>query len=119
MPETNIYFLVVGNQRLGTGHIYRSIIYRNEFNKLGFNCETYYLKGDKLVDDIYSSKNLSSIQIDSFKDINTQNPTKNIFILDILDTSKELIQTLKKNNKVISFEDLGEGAITIGMGSTF
>ena len=110
MPETNIHFLVVGNQRLGTGHIYRSIIYRNEFNKLGFNCQTYYLKGDELVNDIYSSKNLSSIQIDSFKDINTQNSANNIFILDILDTSKELIQTLKKNNKVISFEDLGEGS---------
>jgi len=111
MKERNIYFLVVGNQKLGTGHIYRSIIYRNEFTRLGFNCQTYFLKKDKLVNEIYSSKKLSSIQIDSFKDISIINSLNNIFILDILDTSKDFIKALKKNNQVITFEDLGEGSL--------
>ena len=108
--KPNIIFLVAGNQKLGAGHIYRSIIYRKELSRLGFTCETFYLEGDELVKKIYTKHNLSSIQIDYFKSSIVSDSRNNIYILDILDTSVEFIKMLKKHNKVISFEDLGSGS---------
>ena len=108
--NTDIIFLIVGNQRLGTGHIYRSIIYRKELTVIGFKCTTYYLPGDDLVKKIYEQYNMSAEQLDYLNSNIIKDSYSNVYILDILDTSKEFVCMLKEKNKVISFEDLGPGS---------
>ena len=108
--KKKIIFLVVGNQRLGTGHIYRSIIYRKELASLGFICHTFYQKGDDLVNEIYKEHSLSSDQVDYLTDKQVRESKDNVYILDILDTSVDFIKAIKKYNTVIAFEDLGPGS---------
>ena len=110
MRDTKIIFLVVGNQKLGSGHIHRSIIYTRELQEMNYSTVTYYQEGDDLVYNIYTQNGLEAKQL-NYTDPNVQLSFKDsVIILDILDTPSDLVDNLKQNNKVITFEDLGPGA---------
>lgn len=108
--KKNILFVVTGNNTVGLGHVYNTLLIANDilnhkisflvdkdsqlaFNKIALkNYPVYIQKEDNIIEDI---KKLSP----------------DIIINDILDTTAEYVEMLKSLNfKVINFEDLGEGA---------
>ena len=62
------------------------------------------------MNEIYNKYSLSSNQVNYLTDLQVIDSKNNIYILDILDTSINLITALKRHNKVITFEDLGPGS---------
>ncbi|MAQ64550.1 acylneuraminate cytidylyltransferase [bacterium] len=109
LKRKHILFIVTGNNTVGLGHVYNTLLIANDilnhkitflvdknsqlaFNKiLSKNYPVYIQKSDDIVNDI---KKLSP----------------DIIINDRLDTSSDYIKKLKRLNlKVINFEDLGTG----------
>src|SRR5690554_6143752 len=108
--KKHIVFVVTGNNKVGLGHVYNTLLIANDIlnHKISFlvdnesqlafdkiasnNYPVYFQKSDDIIEDI---KNLSP----------------DVIINDRLDTTTEYIQKLKTLDlKVINFEDLGEGA---------
>jgi len=109
LSRKRVIFNVIGSTKLGMGHIYHALSLAHEINdhEIIFVChEDYEIAVEKIA------------QMD-YKVVSTNNTLEtilnlkpNLVINDILDTSKEYIQTLKRNGiKTVNFEDLGEGAI--------
>ena len=110
LKHKTILFVSAGYDQIGLGHIYRSLVLANSIlnhkliflvdrkSQLGFdkikeqNYEVYIQQHDNILDDIQSFH-------------------PDVVINDILDTTAQYVQALKRMNcKVINFEDLGEGA---------
>ncbi|RUA24590.1 MAG: acylneuraminate cytidylyltransferase [Bacteroidetes bacterium] len=110
LKRKKILFVLTGNSKNGLGHVYRSIVLAygilnhdliflldknstlgyEKLKKYHFN--THIQQKENILDDII-------------------NIAPDVVINDMLDTSKEYVAELKKHvNKVINFEDLGEGA---------
>jgi len=110
LKRKHILFVVTGNNQVGLGHVYNSLIIANDI----LNHQITFLvdSNSQMAYDKISSKNYP-VFIQKAKeivyDIKKINP--DIVINDKLDTTKEYITQLKKlNYKVINFEDLGEGS---------
>jgi spore coat polysaccharide biosynthesis predicted glycosyltransferase SpsG len=110
LQRKHILFVVTGNNIVGLGHIYNTLILANDI----LNHQITFLvdKDSLLAYEKIKSKNYpvfiqSSDEI--VDDIVKLSP--DVVINDRLDTKKEYLDKLKKLNlKVINFEDLGEGA---------
>ena len=105
-----IVIVVIGNNNVGMGHVYRTLMLANELinHKIIFICEDT----EKLAYNYISQYNYEIITAKSnelIKTIYSQNP--DMVINDILDTSADYILQLKKRIPcVINFEDMGLGA---------
>ncbi|MBW9220551.1 hypothetical protein KKP89_03985 [Methanothermococcus sp. SCGC AD-155-N22] len=110
MKRLTILFVVNGNEKIGMGHVYRTITLADKF--IGHNI--LFLTWDS------DEKALNLIKNHNYKVIATSkenlldaisNIKPNIVINDILDTEIEYIKRLKELGCfVVNFEDLGEGA---------
>lgn len=110
LRRKHILFVVTGNNAVGLGHVYNTLLLANDilnhqitfltdsnsnmaYEKiLSRNFPVYIQEGDDIVNDIEKI-----------------NP--DVVINDLLDTDKKYIERLKGNGyKIINFEDLGDGA---------
>ena len=110
LSKKKILFVVVGNQTLGLGHVYNTLIVANDilnhsieflvtkdselaFHKItSFNYPCYVQESDNIIEDIKKRQ-------------------ADLVINDILDTNTAYMQELKSLNiHIINFEDLGDGA---------
>jgi len=110
LQRKHILFVVTGNNIVGLGHIYNTLILANDI----LNHQITFLvdKDSLLAYEKIKSKNYP-VFIQSSDDIvdDIVKLSPDVVINDRLDTKKEYIDKLKKLNlKVINFEDLGEGA---------
>ncbi len=112
LKKLTIAFRVDGEEKIGLGHIYRSITLANRLafkHKVVFLMDVNKKLGIKKVREhnyhIITFKNEKEL----FNKLEKINP--DIIINDILDTNKKYIIKLKKRKYfIINFEDLGEGA---------
>lgn len=107
LKRKKILFVVTGNEEVGLGHVYNTLLLANDI----LNHEILFLvdKNSKLAFDKINSKNYNVLMQESkniVDDIKRINPE--VVINDILDTDENYIKEL--NYKVINFEDLGKGA---------
>lgn len=112
LKKLNVVFRVDGDNKIGLGHVYRSVTLAN---KLVFNHNIIFLMNKDKILGIEKVKeyNYSIITFKDeeklFKKLEKINP--HIVINDILDTDKEYVIKLKsKGYFVTNFEDLGEGS---------
>ena len=109
LKRKHILFVVTGNSTVGLGHVYNTLLIANDI----LNHDVTFLldKESELAFNVIKSKNFHVIiqqNDDIIDDVMLINP--DIIINDRLDTSKEYMQQLKKQNyKVVNFEDLGIG----------
>lgn len=110
LKRKHIVFVVTGNERVGLGHVYNTLLIANDIlnHKITFlvdkNSQMAYEKISSKNYPVYIQKSENIID-----DIRKLNP--DIIINDNLDTDKKYILELKQSNiKVINFEDLGSGA---------
>ena len=109
LKREHILFVVTGNNTVGLGHVYNTLLIANDI----LNHDVTFLldKESELAFNVIKSKNFHVIiqqNDDIIDDVMLINP--DIIINDRLDTSKEYMQQLKKQNyKVVNFEDLGIG----------
>lgn len=110
LKRKHILFVVTGNNTVGLGHVYNTLLLANDI----LNHQISFLvdKNSSLAFKKISSKNYSVFMQkneDILEDIKKINPS--VVINDILDTSTEYIKKLKHFGlTVINFEDLGGGA---------
>ena len=108
--KKTIIFRVIGEKKVGLGHVYRCISLAQDF----YNNEIYFIteKKNNLVKKIIS-KSKYQLVICEKENINKKifslNP--HIVINDILNTKKpDVVPFVEKGISVINFEDLGNGA---------
>lgn len=110
MKRKNILFVVTGNETLGLGHVYNTLLIANDIvnHKISFLVDKNSLLAYKLI----ASKNYPVYIQQSENIVNDiKKIAPSIVINDLLDTKSSYIKALKGINlKVINFEDLGEGA---------
>ncbi|MFX1257982.1 MAG: PseG/SpsG family protein [Promethearchaeota archaeon] len=111
MNRLKILIRADGYNKIGLGHIYRTIdlAYRLEKHEILFVSKNEHRLGINLIEK--NNFNLKTFNDDHelWEVISEFNPI--IVINDILDTRKEYIEKLKKRNIfVVNFEDLGEGS---------
>ncbi|MEA3523014.1 MAG: acylneuraminate cytidylyltransferase [Campylobacterota bacterium] len=110
LRRKDILFVVRGNNTVGLGHVYNTLLIANDIlnHKITFLVDSE----SKLAFNKIASKNypvLMQKHEDILEDIKAINP--DLVINDCLDTTAIYMQTLKSENiKVANFEDLGEGA---------
>ncbi|CAK0749868.1 UDP-2,4-diacetamido-2,4, 6-trideoxy-beta-L-altropyranose hydrolase [Gammaproteobacteria bacterium] len=110
LKKKKILFVVLGNQQLGMGHVYRSLILAHEFPEHSVEFLTILnsdLAYEKIRETHFPCHRQASDEslVDAILRLA---PT--VVINDILDTHLDYITTLKNNGcTVINFEDLGEG----------
>lgn len=110
LKRKNILFVVTGNDIVGLGHVYNTLLVANDI----LNHRIIFLvdKDSKLAYDKISLKNYPVFIQENeniIEDIKKFNP--DLVINDRLDTTLEYIEALKNLNiKVVNFEDLGDGA---------
>ena len=110
LKRKNILFVVTGNDIVGLGHVYNTLLVANDIlnHKITFLVD----KDSKLAYDKISLKNYPVFIQESeniLDDIKKFNP--DLVINDKLDTTLEYMQGLKKLSiKTLNFEDLGEGS---------
>ncbi len=110
LRRKHIVFVVTGNNTVGLGHVYNTLLIANDI----LNHQITFLvdSESELAFKVIESKNYPVFieQTDNvIKDIEGLKP--DIVINDRLDTSKDYMKALKKANyTVINFEDLGEGS---------
>ncbi len=110
LRRNHILFVVVGNEVVGLGHVYNTLLLANDIlnHKITFLVD----KESQLAYEKIASKNYPVyIQENQniIDDIKKLNP--DIIINDRLDTDESYISKLKELKlKVINFEDLGDGA---------
>ena len=109
LKRKHILFVVAGNNTVGLGHVYNTLLIANDI----LNHDVTFLldKESELAFNVIKSKNFHVIiqqNDDILEDIKLINP--DVIINDRLDTSKDYMLQLKKQNyKVVNFEDLGTG----------
>lgn len=110
LRKKRVLMVVAGNNEIGLGHVYRSLILANNIldHEVLFLVEkNSELAKEKIADNNYFVQIQTQDSI--VDDIKTLHP--DVVINDLLDTSAEYIVALKTFcQKVINFEDLGEGA---------
>lgn len=110
LKKKKILFVVTGNNIVGLGHVYNSLLVANDI----LNHEIKFLvdKDSLLAAEVLSKYNYKVIvqkKSEILDDIKALKP--DIVINDRLDTDENYISNLKENcSKVINFEDLGSGA---------
>ena len=108
LKRKRIIFNVIGNIKVGMGHIYRALSLAHEItdHEIIFVCR----EEDKLAVESIASKDYKVIESkDVKKTLIELNP--DLVINDILNTKKDFILALKKKGiKIVNFEDVGEGA---------
>jgi CMP-N-acetylneuraminic acid synthetase len=115
LKRKKVLFVLVGNNEVGLGHVYRAITLAHEL----WNHEvSFLLKADsRLAFEKIKESNFPARlqeQNDIVQDIIDLHP--DIVINDILDTSESYIRYLKQaGSRVINFEDLGMGAVHADM----
>jgi CMP-N-acetylneuraminic acid synthetase len=110
LNRKHILFVITGNNKVGLGHVYNSLVLANDIlnHKITFLVDSSSaLAYDKVLEKNYPVLIQQHENImEDIKHINAD-----IVINDILDTSADYIKSLKDINlTVINFEDLGEGA---------
>ena len=111
LKKKKILFVVTGNNIVGLGHVYNSLLIANDI----LNHDIHFLvdKDSSLAAEVLSQYNYKvAIQKNEkiTKDIELFQP--DVIINDCLDTQESYIKSIKKIcSKVINFEDLGSGAI--------
>lgn len=115
MSETlrrkKVLIRVDGYNKIGLGHIYRTIVIANRLNNYDvlFVSKEEHVLGIKLLKENNYKIEFFSKKEEFEKIIRTYNP--DIIINDILDTDMDYIKQLKERQFfVVNFEDLGEGA---------
>lgn len=110
LKRQRILFVVTGNNAVGLGHVYNTLLIANDI----LNHQILFLvdKQSELAYQAIKEKNYS-VYIQKYdniiEDIHKHKP--NIVINDILDTTESYVNELKHQGyKVINFEDLGDGA---------
>lgn len=110
LRRKHILFVVSGNNKIGLGHVYNTLLLANDI--LNHRIEFIVDKDSQLAYEVIMSKNYPvrmQTEIDIVDDIRTSAP--DVVINDRLDSSEEYITTLKRDGiKVINFEDIGSGA---------
>ncbi len=110
LKRKKIIFRVDGEQSLGMGHIYRclSIAYHLIGHDILFVTKKNMDLGLKKIQNSYFRYMTIMSDNDFFEIIKEEKP--DIIVNDILDTTKDFILELKKNNcRVVNFEDKGSG----------
>jgi len=111
LKRKNILFVVTGNETVGLGHVYNTLLIANDIlnHKISFLVD----KDSQLAFDKISLKNYPVFmqkEKNIIDDIKSFSP--DLVINDRLDTTIEYVEQLKKLDiQIINFEDLGEGAI--------
>lgn len=110
LSRKKVLFVVAGNQRLGMGHVYRTLSIAHELTDedISFLCTK---ESDLAVNYITSQYYPSEMQLkdDLAEEVIARGP--DLVINDILDTEAEYIGALKAAGlKVVNFEDQGKGA---------
>ena len=111
LKKKKILFVVTGNNIVGLGHVYNSLLVANDI----LNHEIKFLvdQDSLLAAEVLSKYNYKVViqeKPDIIDDIKALKP--DVIINDRLDTDEKYISRLKKIcSKVINFEDLGKGAI--------
>jgi CMP-N-acetylneuraminic acid synthetase/spore coat polysaccharide biosynthesis predicted glycosyltransferase SpsG len=111
LKRKNILFVVTGNETVGLGHVYNTLLIANDIlnHKISFLVD----KDSQLAFDKISLKNYPVFmqkEKNIIDDIKSFSP--DFVINDRLDTTIEYVEQLKKLDiQIINFEDLGEGAI--------
>jgi CMP-N-acetylneuraminic acid synthetase len=110
LNRKHILFVITGNNKVGLGHVYNSLVLANDIlnHKITFLVDSSSaLAYDKVLEKNYPVLIQQHENImEDIKHINAD-----IVINDLLDTSADYIKSLKDMNlTVINFEDLGEGA---------
>lgn len=106
----HILFVVTGNNIVGLGHVYNTLLIANDIlnHKISFLVD----RDSQLAFDKIASKNYPVYKQNNnniIEDIKDLNP--DVVINDILDTTEEYVAKLKDLKlKVINIEDLGDGA---------
>lgn len=115
MSETlrrkKVLIRVDGYNKIGLGHIYRTIVIANRLNNYDvlFVSKEEHVLGIKLLKENNYKIEFFSKKEEFERIIRTYNP--DIIINDILDTDMDYIKQLKERQFfVVNFEDLGEGA---------
>jgi len=109
LKRKHILFVVTGNNTVGLGHVYNTLLIANDI----LNHQISFLvdKNSRLAYEKISSKNYQVFfqeHKNILTDIEAINP--DVIINDRLDTNIDYILGIKKMDlKVINFEDLGEG----------
>jgi len=110
LGRKHILFVVRGNNIIGLGHVYNTLLLANDI--LNHKITFLVIKDSLLAYKKINMKNYPVFMQENeniLEDIKKISP--DIIINDILDTSEEYIENLKQLNvKVINFEDLGDGA---------
>lgn len=110
LKRKHILFVVTGNDNVGLGHVYNTLLIANDI--LNHNITFLVDKDSKLALEKINSKNYNvKIQTKSniIEDIMELSP--DIVINDCLDTDYKYVKKLKELNiSIINFEDLGEGS---------
>jgi len=110
LKRKHILFVVTGNDIVGLGHVYNTLLIANDI--LNHRITFLVDKDSQLAYEKIASKNYPVFfqkHGNILKDIETINP--DIVINDRLDTEAEYMQGLKNLGiKTVNFEDLGEGA---------
>ncbi len=110
LKRKQILFVVTGNETVGLGHVYNTLLIANDI----LNHDVAFLvdAASQMAYEKIASKNYPVYlqeRENIVDDIQLINP--DIVINDRLDTAAEYIEQLKKlSYRVINFEDLGEGA---------
>lgn len=110
MNNSLVIFRVIGNRKIGLGHIYRAITIADELkdNKIIFISD---LSNRRILNHLVPKKYKVLIfkKMDIVRKIVQKNPV--LVINDILSTKKSDVESYNKNKiRTINFEDLGQGA---------
>jgi len=110
LKRLTIVFVVNGNEKIGMGHIYRTITLADRL--MGHNILFLTWDSDEKALKLLKDHNYKVISTSKENLLDVISDIKpNIVINDILDTETEYIKKLKKLGCfVVNFEDLGEGA---------
>ena len=110
LRRRKIVFVVIGNQTVGLGHVYRLLLLADELT--GHSVEFVCAADSELAFDVIS-RNKYKVEKQCCDDLAGLIVSKkpHLVINDILDTPLDYMLRLKKSvPAVINFEDLGEGA---------
>ena len=108
LQRKRIVFNVIGNIKVGMGHIYRALSLAHEItdHEILFVCK----EEEELAVEKIASKDYKVIKSKDVKETILE-LKPDLLINDILNTSKDFILPLKKSGiNIVNFEDLGEGA---------
>ena len=110
LKRKHILFVVTGNNIVGLGHVYNTLILANDIlnHKITFLVD----KNSQMAYEKISSKNYPVfLQKNNNITVDIKNIKPDVIINDKLDTSSEYMDDLVRLNiKTINFEDLGEGS---------